>query len=40
METLGVNCFIFRIQWPGMEQTQVLRTIKLLAERMMPALQR
>jgi alkanesulfonate monooxygenase SsuD/methylene tetrahydromethanopterin reductase-like flavin-dependent oxidoreductase (luciferase family) len=37
-EALGVNCFIFRIQWPGMEQAKVLRTIKLLAERVMPAL--
>ncbi len=36
--TLGVNCVIFRIQWPGMEQAKVLRTIKLLAERVMPAL--
>jgi alkanesulfonate monooxygenase SsuD/methylene tetrahydromethanopterin reductase-like flavin-dependent oxidoreductase (luciferase family) len=39
-DALGVNCFIFRIQWPGMEQTKVLRTIKLLAENVMPALQR
>ena len=39
-EALGVNCFIFRIQWPGMEQARVLRTIQLLAERIMPALQR
>ena len=38
IEALGVNCFIFRIQWPGMEQAKVLRTIKLLAERVMPAL--
>ncbi|MGH8059319.1 MAG: LLM class flavin-dependent oxidoreductase, partial [Candidatus Entotheonellia bacterium] len=38
-EALGVNCFIFRIQWPGMEQAKVLRTIQLLAERIMPALQ-
>jgi alkanesulfonate monooxygenase SsuD/methylene tetrahydromethanopterin reductase-like flavin-dependent oxidoreductase (luciferase family) len=37
--TLGVNCFIFRIQWPGMEQAKVLRTIKLLAEHVMPKLQ-
>lgn len=40
VDALGVNCFIFRIQWPGMEQAKVLRTIKLLAERVMPALQR
>lgn len=37
-DALGVNCFILRIQWPGMEQAKVLRTIKLLAERVMPAL--
>ena len=37
-DALGVNCFIFRIQWPGMEQAKVRRTIKLLAERVMPAL--
>ncbi len=36
-DALGVNCFIFRIQWPGMEQAKVLRTIALLAERVMPA---
>jgi alkanesulfonate monooxygenase SsuD/methylene tetrahydromethanopterin reductase-like flavin-dependent oxidoreductase (luciferase family) len=40
IEALGVNCFIFRIQWPGMEQSNVLRTIKLLAERVMPELQK
>src|SRR5262249_24319299 len=28
---LGVNCVILRIQWPGMEQAKVLRTIELLA---------
>ena len=39
VEALGVNCFIFRVQWPGMEQGKVLRTIKLLAERVIPALQ-
>jgi alkanesulfonate monooxygenase SsuD/methylene tetrahydromethanopterin reductase-like flavin-dependent oxidoreductase (luciferase family) len=39
-EALGVNCFIFRIQWPGMEQSNVLRTIKLLAKRVMPELQK
>jgi alkanesulfonate monooxygenase SsuD/methylene tetrahydromethanopterin reductase-like flavin-dependent oxidoreductase (luciferase family) len=36
---LGVNCLIFRVQWPGMEQAKVLRTIKLLAEHVMPKLQ-
>ena len=37
-EALEANCFIFRIQWPGMEQAKVLRTIRLLAERVLPAL--
>jgi alkanesulfonate monooxygenase SsuD/methylene tetrahydromethanopterin reductase-like flavin-dependent oxidoreductase (luciferase family) len=37
-ELLGVGCFIFRIQWPGMDQARVLRSIALLAERVMPAL--
>jgi alkanesulfonate monooxygenase SsuD/methylene tetrahydromethanopterin reductase-like flavin-dependent oxidoreductase (luciferase family) len=37
-ERLGVNSFIFRVQWPGMEQARVLRTIALLAERVLPAL--
>ena len=37
VDALGANCFIFRVQWPGMEQAKVLRTIKLLAERVMPA---
>jgi len=36
-DALDVNCFIFRVQWPGMEQAKVLRTIKLLAERVLPA---
>jgi alkanesulfonate monooxygenase SsuD/methylene tetrahydromethanopterin reductase-like flavin-dependent oxidoreductase (luciferase family) len=39
IDALGVNCFIFRIQWPGMEQAKVLRTIGLLAEHVMPKLQ-
>jgi alkanesulfonate monooxygenase SsuD/methylene tetrahydromethanopterin reductase-like flavin-dependent oxidoreductase (luciferase family) len=38
VEALGVNCFIFRIQWPGMEQAKVLRTIALLDEHVMPVL--
>ncbi len=37
-DRLGTNTFIFRIQWPGMEQAKVLRTITLLAERVFPAL--
>ena len=39
VDALGVNCFILRIQWPGMEQPKVLRTMKLLAECVMPKLQ-
>jgi alkanesulfonate monooxygenase SsuD/methylene tetrahydromethanopterin reductase-like flavin-dependent oxidoreductase (luciferase family) len=39
VQALGVNCFIFRIQWPGMEQAKVLRTIALLSAHVMPALQ-
>ncbi|MBI3325993.1 MAG: LLM class flavin-dependent oxidoreductase, partial [Nitrospinae bacterium] len=38
-DALGVTHVIFRIQWPGMEQAKVLRTIKLLAEHVMPVLQ-
>jgi alkanesulfonate monooxygenase SsuD/methylene tetrahydromethanopterin reductase-like flavin-dependent oxidoreductase (luciferase family) len=37
-ERLGVDSFIFRVQWPGMGQAKVLRTIALLAERVFPAL--
>jgi alkanesulfonate monooxygenase SsuD/methylene tetrahydromethanopterin reductase-like flavin-dependent oxidoreductase (luciferase family) len=40
VDALGVNTFIFRIQWPGMEQAKVLRTVALLAERVMPAMRR
>ena len=36
-DALGANCFIFRVQWPGMEQAKVLRTIELLADRVLPA---
>jgi alkanesulfonate monooxygenase SsuD/methylene tetrahydromethanopterin reductase-like flavin-dependent oxidoreductase (luciferase family) len=39
-DTLGVGCFVFRVQWPGMEQANVLRTIRLLAERVLPAFRR
>jgi alkanesulfonate monooxygenase SsuD/methylene tetrahydromethanopterin reductase-like flavin-dependent oxidoreductase (luciferase family) len=35
---LGANCFIFRVQWPGIPQAQLLRSIALLADRVMPAL--
>ena len=31
-ETLGVNHFLMRVQWPGLEQDKVLRTISTLGE--------
>jgi alkanesulfonate monooxygenase SsuD/methylene tetrahydromethanopterin reductase-like flavin-dependent oxidoreductase (luciferase family) len=37
VDALGVNCFIFRVQWPGMAQAKVLRTIELLAKHVIPA---
>ena len=37
-DRLGANCFIFRIQWPGMEQDKVLRSIRLLGEQVLPHL--
>jgi alkanesulfonate monooxygenase SsuD/methylene tetrahydromethanopterin reductase-like flavin-dependent oxidoreductase (luciferase family) len=35
-ERLGVTTLIFRLQWPGMEQAQVLRSIRLLGEKVLP----
>jgi hypothetical protein len=29
---LGVNHFIMRVQWPGLEQARALRTITTLGE--------
>jgi len=40
VDALGVGCFVFRVQWPGMEQAKVLRSIRLLAERVLPAVRR
>jgi alkanesulfonate monooxygenase SsuD/methylene tetrahydromethanopterin reductase-like flavin-dependent oxidoreductase (luciferase family) len=37
-ETLGVNHFILRLHWPGLEQAKVLRTIELLGEQVVPQL--
>ena len=37
-EALGVTAMIFRLQWPGMEQARVLRSIRLLGERVLPSL--
>ncbi len=35
-ERLGASMFVFRLQWPGMEQAKVLRSIRLLGERVLP----
>lgn len=37
-ETLGVNHFILRVHWPGLEQSKVLRTIDLIGQQVMPQL--
>ncbi len=37
-DTLGVTTIIVRVQWPGMEQARVLRTIRLLGEEVFPRL--
>jgi alkanesulfonate monooxygenase SsuD/methylene tetrahydromethanopterin reductase-like flavin-dependent oxidoreductase (luciferase family) len=37
-ETLGVTTLIVRVQWPGMAQADVLRSIRLLGEQVLPAL--
>lgn len=31
-ETLGVNHFVMRVQWPGLEQEKVLGSIRRLGE--------
>jgi len=31
-ELIGVNHFIMRVQWPGLPQANVLRTISALGE--------
>jgi alkanesulfonate monooxygenase SsuD/methylene tetrahydromethanopterin reductase-like flavin-dependent oxidoreductase (luciferase family) len=36
-ERLGVTTLILRLQWPGMPQDNVLRSIRLLGERVFPA---
>ena len=38
-ERLGVTTLIVRAQWPGMPQAAVLRTIRLLGEQVLPALE-
>jgi len=37
-ERLGVTSVIVRVQWPGMEQARVLRSIRLLGEQVFPSL--
>ncbi len=34
-ERLGVTTMIFRVQWPGMEQEKVLRSIRLLGQKVL-----
>ena len=38
VEALGVNHFIFRVQWPGMPADLAARSLELLAGRVIPAL--
>ncbi len=37
-ERLGVTHFVFRVQWPGTPQATVLRSIRLLGEKVLPRL--
>ena len=37
-ERLGITAVIVRAQWPGLPQARVLRTIRLLGERVLPRL--
>jgi alkanesulfonate monooxygenase SsuD/methylene tetrahydromethanopterin reductase-like flavin-dependent oxidoreductase (luciferase family) len=37
-DELGVTTFVLRLQWPGMEQANVLRSIALLRDEVMPRL--
>ena len=34
-ERLGVTMMIFRLQWPGMDQERVLRSIRLLGQKVL-----
>jgi hypothetical protein len=36
-EQLGITALIVRVQWPGMAQAAVLRSIRLLGEQVLPA---
>ena len=35
-ERLGINCMIFRVQWPGMEHAQVMKQLDLMARHVIP----
>ena len=35
-EELGLTSMGFRVQWPGMDNAEVLRTIRLLGEEVLP----
>jgi alkanesulfonate monooxygenase SsuD/methylene tetrahydromethanopterin reductase-like flavin-dependent oxidoreductase (luciferase family) len=35
-DRLGATMMIFRVQWPGLEQAAVLRSIRLLGEQVLP----
>lgn len=37
-ERLGITTLIVRVQWPGMAQEAVLRSIRLLGEQVLPKL--
>lgn len=37
-EDLGVNHFILRVHWPGLDQSLVMRSLGLLADQVLPAL--
>ena len=37
-DRLGVDYLIFRMQWPGMAQKQVLRQIQLMGDKVIPNL--
>ena len=37
-DLLGITTLIVRVQWPGMAQAAVLRSIRLLGEQVVPKL--
>ena len=38
IDRLGADHFVCRVQWPGMPQHEVLSSMRLLAEEVLPAL--